>query len=87
MKINIQQYVCAEKSVTYLEIFQMTFQYDGQREKNDELPNDTAMVHTKPRTRPNPNIHFSWSLAGVAASQVSIQSHMVSYCSAIKVCN
>ena len=31
----------------------------------DELPNDAAMVHTKPRTRPNPNVHFSWSLAGV----------------------
>ena len=42
----------------------MSFQYGGQREK-DELPNDTAMVHTKPRTRPNPNVHFSWSMAGV----------------------
>ena len=41
------------------------FQYGGQQEKKDELPNDTAMVHTKPRTRPNPNVHFSWSLAEV----------------------
>ena len=62
----------------------MTFQYGGQREKKNELPNDTAMVHTKPQTWPVPKIHFSWSLAGVAASRVSIQSHMVSYCSAIK---
>ena len=36
----------------------MTFQYGGQQEKKDELPNDTAMVHTKPRTRPDPNVHF-----------------------------
>ena len=33
--------------------------------EKDELPNDTAMVLTKPQTRPNPNVHFSWSLAGV----------------------
>ena len=62
----------------------MTFQYGSQREKKDEIPNDTAMVHTKPRTQPVPNVHFSWSLAGVTASRVSIQSHMVSYCSTIK---
>ena len=66
MNNNIQQYVCAEKTVNYWDIFQMSFQYGGQREK-DELPNDTAMVHTKPRTRPNPNVHFSWLLAGVTA--------------------
>ena len=35
------------------------------REKNEKLPNDPAMVLTKPQTRPNPNVHFSWSLAGV----------------------
>ena len=43
----------------------MSFQYGGQREKKDKLPNDTAMVHTKPETRPNPNIHFFWPLARV----------------------
>ena len=62
---NIQQYACTEKTVNYWQIFQMTFQYGGQREKKDELPNNTAMVHTKPRTRPNANVHFAWSLAGV----------------------
>ena len=51
------------------------------QEKKDELPNDTTMVHT------TYNVHFSWSLAGVATSRVSIQSHMVSYCTAIKLCS
>ena len=34
-------------------------------EKKDELPNDTAMVHTEPQTRSNAKVHLSWSLARV----------------------
>ena len=63
--MNIQKYVYSEKTVKFLRGISNTFQYGSQREKKDELPNDTAMVHTKPQTRPNPNVHFSWSLAGV----------------------
>ena len=36
-----------------------------QREKKDESPKYTAIVHTKTRTWSNPNVHFSWSLARV----------------------
>ena len=65
VKMNIQQYVYPEKTVKILRRISNAFQYGGQREK-DELPNDTAMEHTKPWTRPNSNLHFSfWSLAGV----------------------
>ena len=63
--MNIQQYVYSEKTVNILRGISNAFQYGSQREKKDELPNNNNdMVHTKPRTGPNPNIHFSWSLAG-----------------------
>ena len=62
--MNIQQYIYSEEAVNILRKVLIDFQYGGQREKN-ELPNGTAMVLTKPRTLPNPNVHFSWSLAGV----------------------
>ena len=43
------------------------------------------MVHTVPQTRPVTDVHFSWHRPrSPVASRVSIQSHMVSYCSAIK---
>ena len=63
--MNIQQYVHSEKTVNILRGISNAFQYGGQREKKDELPNNTATVCTKPQTQPNPNVHFSWSLAGV----------------------
>ena len=63
--MNIQQYVYSDKTVKIFRGISNAFQYGGQREKKDESPNNTAMVHTKTRTQPNPNFHFSWSLARV----------------------
>ena len=59
--MNIQQYIYSEKTVKILRRVSNAFQYGGQREKKDELPNGTVMVHT----RPNLKDHFSWSLAGI----------------------
>ena len=54
--------------VKYCVFMSNAFQDGSQREKKDESSNGTALVHTKPRTRPNPNVLFSWSLAGVLRS-------------------
>ena len=43
-----QQYVYSEETVKILRRISNAFQYGSQREKKDELQNDTAMVHTKP---------------------------------------
>ena len=83
--MNIQQHVHSEETVNILRRISNAFQYGSQREKKGELSNDTARVHTKPRIRSNPNIHFSWSLATVLLPpKLAFSPTSKSHCSAIK---
>ena len=58
------------------------FQITWPTRKGGRVPREYNL-----RLRPTLNVYLSWTLAGcLRPPEISIQFHMVSYCSAIKVC-